>query len=821
MTVRLARFLFSAFFLICIHSTVALAASHSNISLPLTFEANKGQAPKQYLFLSRHNGVDAMFLSGGVDLSLPAATGSYQRLRLRLVGSSDSGRVSSFDQTEGQSNYLLGADPSRWIRGVPNYSKIKYEAIYPGIDLVFYGNNSKLEHDFQLAAGVDTSSIAFRFEGAKEVSLTKAGDLQIGLNNGILVLDRPIAYQVTAAGRQQIDATYTIARNGVIKFKVGKYDRTLPLVIDPALSYATYLDTLSLNVSAIAVDSAGSTYVTGITFSSSYPVTPGAFQTTCHGCPSGPTVFVTKLNSAGTAQVYSTYLGGSAYNQPFGLAVDGNGNAVVVGYTQSTDFPVKNPVGSGTVGTGTEFGFVSSLTPDGSALNYSSLLGGGSQAYQSSVSIVNAVAIDGTGNAYISGTTDSPVFPTTPGALNSGTPQYPEIIGFVSKFAPAGTLAYSALIGDTEPQNGGGGMIGVSAIAVDPQGSAYITGGAGTLWPTTPASYATQIPGAQPFRGVFVTKLSPDGSNLSYSTFLGAGGGTGIVLDANQDAVITGGADIATFPVTSNAYLPTTKDCCAFLSKLSPDGSQLLYSTFLGSNVSTMGIGLDPNGNIWLSGSTTDSQFPILKPIQSLPGASGGYTGFVSEFDPAGTTLQFSTFFGGASPGVNGISLDSTGKAHIAGTTVTGVYTTPGAFLGTVTAAPQYVQYTYGYAAQIDPAKDSPAVCFAPANQYGVNFGYVSLQKTVTATVTINNCGSSDLSVQSIQSSNPAFDVPVGSNNCNSAIAPNASCSIGITFTPASAKNYSATLTFTSNASIPTISLPGRKRSCSRSNDKH
>ncbi len=227
-----------------------------------------------------------MFLPNGVDLSPPEATGSYRHLRLRLLGSSDSARITSSDRTEGQSNYLLGADPSRWVRGVPNYSRIKYKAIYPGIDLVFYGNKNKLEHDFQLAAGANTSRIALQFEGAKGAHLTQAGDLQIHLENGILILDRPVGYQMTAAGRKPVHAAYVIASDGAIKFRIGRYDHTLPLVIDPALSYATYLDKQSLNVAAIAVDGAGSTYVTGITFSSSYPITSGAFQSTCKTCSS-------------------------------------------------------------------------------------------------------------------------------------------------------------------------------------------------------------------------------------------------------------------------------------------------------------------------------------------------------------------------------------------------------------------------------------------------------------------------------------------------------------------------------------------------------
>jgi hypothetical protein len=811
MSFRALRFISSAFIFLTALSAIASAASRSNISLPLTFEENMGQAPQQYLFLSRHNHIEAMFLPNGVDFSLSETTGRSQHLALRLVGSSKDARIGSSGRTEGRSNYLLGVDPSRWIQGIPNYSRLKYQGVYPNIDLVFYGNSDKLEHDFQLAAGADPSRIAFEFKGVKEFSLSNEGDLQLHLDDGVLVLDRPVAYQMTSTGRNAVDAAYKIGFNGTIQFRIGKYDHTLPLVIDPALSYATYLDKLSLGVSAIATDGTGSTYIAGYTFSSSYPATAGAFQSACKACPTGPTVFVTKLNATGTAEIYSTFIGGSSYNQPFGMAVDANGNAVVVGYTQSTDFPVKNPIGSGTVGTGTQFGFISSLSPDGSTLNYSSLLGGGSQAFQSSTTIANAVAIDANGNAYVTGTTDSPVFPTTPGALNSGTPQYPASIAFVSKFVPTGTLAYSALIGNVEPQNGGGGLIGVEAIAVDPQGSAYITGGAGTLWPTTANAYATQIPGPSPFRGVFVTKLSPDASSLSYSTFLGTGGGTEIVLDSNLDAIVIGDPDSASFPVTANAYLSTLKDCCAFLSKVSPDGSQLLYSTFLGSatgsgSMNAMGLGMDPNGNIWVSGSTTDSRYPMLKPLQSVFPSSSlpSNTGFVSEFDPSGTTLEFSSFFGGLSPGVNAIALDSTGKAHIAGTTVSGTYTTPGAFLGTVTPPPQFVQYTYGYAALIDPAKDSPAVCLT---QSTLSFGFVPVQKNATRTLTVTNCGTSDLSISSIQSSDPTFSAPANTNNCGSAIIPNSSCTVGIAFTPTSAINYSATLTFTSNASIPTISL--------------
>jgi hypothetical protein len=296
MSFRALRFISSAFIFLTALSAIVSAASRSNISLPLTFEENKGQAPQQYLFLSRHNQIEAMFLPNGVDFSLPQTKNRSQRLGLRFVGSNAATRIRSFERAEGRSNYLLGSDPSRWIQGVPNYSRLKYEGVYPDIDLIFYGNSDKLEHDFQLAAGADPSRIAFEFEGVRKASLSKDGDLQLHLDEGVLVLDKPVAYQMTSTGRTVVDAAYMIGRSGAIQFKIGRYDPTLPLVIDPALSYATYLDKLSLGVTAIAVDGTGSTYIAGYTFSSSYPATSGVFQSVCTACPNGPTVFVTKLN---------------------------------------------------------------------------------------------------------------------------------------------------------------------------------------------------------------------------------------------------------------------------------------------------------------------------------------------------------------------------------------------------------------------------------------------------------------------------------------------------------------------------------------------
>ena len=230
-------------------------------------------------------------------------------------------------------------------------------------------------------------------------------------------------------------------------------------MIDPALDFATYLDQLSDTVYAVATDDASNTYIAGITFNTTYPVTAGAFQTQCAPCANQkPAVFVTKLNATGTAQVYSTFLGGSGYNQPSGIAVDGNGNAIVTGGTQSSDFPVKNPVSSVTSNNGDSHAFVSSLKADGSALNYSSVMGGNSTGS-------SGIALDVQGNAYITGWTDSAAYPITSGALKALTPSYPDGAVFVTKFTPAGALAYSAIVGDSMSYTGGGGSSGSSSIA--------------------------------------------------------------------------------------------------------------------------------------------------------------------------------------------------------------------------------------------------------------------------------------------------------------------------------------------------------------------
>ena len=777
--------------------------------LPMVFEPNQGQAVNGASYLLHDGMLNGEFLRDGVSLALPAHDNSVSRVRMQFLGASRDTAIEGQDLLDSHTNYLIGSDPSHWRHSVPNYAQLRYRSIFPGIDLVFYGNGRALEHDFEVHPGANPQRIAFRLSGARKLKLAPNGTLVIATSDGEIRFNRPVAYQMAGDTRHPVDARFVLRHDGMVRFRLGRFDPNQTLIIDPALDFATYLDTKGDSVFAVATDSSGATYIAGLTFNTTFPVTANAFQTQCTACAAQkPSVFVTKLNATGTAQVYSTFLGGSDYSQPAGLAVDANGNAIVTGWTEATDFPVKNPVSSITNNVGDRYAFVSSLSADGSALNYSSVMGGSATG---SV----GVAVDSHGAAYITGGTDSSAFPITPGALKMLTPAYPENAVFVTKLTAAGALVYSAIVGDTTSYTGGGGSSGSSSITVDSEGSAYIAGGAGALWPTTAGAYAGQ-PATPIYRSVFITKIASDGSALAWSTLVGAGYASSLALDANSNPYIAGIYDSTSFPSTAGAYQTQASSCCMFFSKVSSDGSQLLYSSFFGGKTSfgynNLGtIKLDNNGNIWLAGATEDSSFPLVNPlVGQMPPAILGIssTSFLSEFDRTGTKLEFSTYIGDTGNSGLQIALDPAGKVHGAGVTGAPIDTTPGAFLGSVIAPPQYVEYTYPYAELIDPAASGATLCLTSGESYGINFGYLIPETSATQIITLQSCGSAALSIQSISASNAAFSVPSGSNNCTGTLAVGSSCTASVQFEPSAAQSYTGTLTITSNASVASTTIP-------------
>ncbi|HVB55811.1 MAG TPA: hypothetical protein VNE63_05170 [Candidatus Acidoferrales bacterium] len=367
--------------LLSVHSTLGQQVSPvskvvSIEKLPISFEPNYGQAGPTTQFLARVGNMDIELHPRGATLVLRSGNGPSV-LKLDLVGSNSHAGITASELKASETNYLIGRNPSHWHTHIPNFGRVTYSGVYRGIDAVFYGNGQQLEHDFLVASGADYRVIRIRLDGADAIAQQPDGSLKIALADGEVSLRRPDVYQIMPNGRKPLEGGFSLLGKNEIGFKIRHYDRSQPLVIDPVLSYSTYLADISLYIAAIATDSSGSSYVTGQSFSVAYPTTPGAFQPACNSCASDlPDIFVTKLNASGSGLVYSTFIGGSGFDQPFALAVDSLGNAIVAGRTASEDFPLKNPIPAGPPTNLAFYGFITSLSADGSSLNYSSVLGG-------------------------------------------------------------------------------------------------------------------------------------------------------------------------------------------------------------------------------------------------------------------------------------------------------------------------------------------------------------------------------------------------------------------------------------------------------------
>jgi len=650
---------------------------HSYGKLPLSFEPNQGQADAQVKFLSRTSGY-SLFLTGDEavltlhgskphtnNATLAAASHTSQSgvvapgagavLRMKLRNANPAAKVTGSDELPGTSNYFIGNDPAKWRSGVPTYAKVKYAGVYSGIDLVYYGNERQLEYDFILAPGSDPHRIAFDVRGAKPIRRDARGDLVLNLSKGEIRWHRPVAYQEKDGSRQLVAARYTITGTNRVGFEVAAYDSSKPLYIDP-LIYSTYLGGSELDLGySIAVDSAGSAYVTGMTSSTDFPTTPGAFQTALNGSTN---LFVAKLNPTGTALVYSTYLGGNGGDVGRGVAVDNSGNAYVTGMTSSTDFPTTPGAFQTTLNSPTN-AFVAKLNRSGSALVYSTYLGGNGG------DVGEGVAVDGAENAYVTGFTNSTDFPTTPGAFQA-TPSG-STDAFVAKLNPKGSaLVYSTYLGGKEEDEGYG-------IAVDSAGEVYVTG-----W-TSSTDFPTMNPLQLSYGGsdgdAFVTKFNAAGSALVYSTYLGGSGtdiGLGIVVDAGRNAYVTGETNSTNLP-TMHPFQPAKSGgrTDAFVSKINPSGSALVYSTYLGGALQDTGYGIavDSGGLAYISGVTCSRDFPTLNPLQAYEGSCDA---FVSKLNASGMALVYSTFLGGGSSGSDAgysIALDGGNNAYVTGQT--------------------------------------------------------------------------------------------------------------------------------------------------------
>jgi hypothetical protein len=712
-----------------------LIASETYGRLPLHFEANRGQTHEDVRFLARGSGYSLYLTAGEAVLVLTKPNADAKRelrstserlstqvratpvvVRMSLVDAAPTPLVSGLDELPGKANYFVGNDPAKWRTNVSTYARVHYREVYPGIDLVYYGNQRQLEYDFVVAPGADPKRITLGFDGAQRLEIDAEGALVLHAAGGTVRQRKPVMYQEIVGARTPIEGGYVLKGANRVGFEVAAYDSARPLTIDPVLIYSTYLGGSGSDVSlGIAVDAAGAAYVTGATTSLNFTANCTFPCTVLDATRSGSQdAFVSKLNAAGTALVYSTYLGGSGSESGLGIAVDTAGNAYVTGVTDSTNFPTTMGAFRSTFGGGSTDAFVAKLNASGSGLIYSTYLGG------NSLDSGNGIAVDAAGAAYVTGATQSTNFTagcTAPCVVLKGT------LGgssdaFVTKLNATGTaLVYSTYLGGTTqypfpggPANGDDAGFG---IAVDAAGAAYVTGttNSGDFTASCTAPCTALKGNHTTFTwSVFVTKLNAAGTALVYSTYVGAteplapfDTGLAIAVDASGAAYLTGFTQSRAFTADCKAPCTVLYDCSrhtnptgpgltggsdAFATKLNPAGTALVYSTCLGGTGAETGYGIavDSAGAAYVTGRTQSADFAAdcAASCTVLDGTLGGsQDAFVTKLNATGTALVYFTYLGGSGgfEEGRGIAVDASGAAYVTGfTDSTNFPTTAGAF---------------------------------------------------------------------------------------------------------------------------------------------
>ena len=669
----------------------------------------------------------------GANVQSPEGKAPRVAVRMQMIGSDPRASVLQEQPLSGRINYFLGKDPSKWHTEVPTFGRVGFHAVYKGVDLVYYGSHQHLEYDFVVAPYADPKQIALHFAGAQAVHVNAAGDLVVRVQGRELTWRKPVVFQRSATGRRSVAAHFRLKRlakgQARVSFGLGRYDSARPLIIDPVLVYATYLGGRGEDggdlATGIAVDGTGSAYVTGYAGSLDFPADSGAYQ---HENKAGgiTSAFVTKLNPTGTALVYSTYLGGSTADNANAIAVDRAGNAYVTGRTFSHDFPTTPGAFQG-VNRADHNAFVTKLNPTGSALIYSTYLGG--SAGDSTVGI----AMDAAGHAFVTGHTVSSDFPTTLGAFQTATRSPAGGNAFVTELNLDGTgLVYSTYLGGSSRRGDFG-----KGIAVDSNGNAYVTGAAfSTDFPTTGGAYQ-RVEKAFDNSNAFVTKLNATGAALVYSTYLGGSGSgldgdaaTSIAVDSAGSAYVAGNAASADFPTTSGAFQRVSAaipaQAGAFVTKLNSGGGALVYSTYLGGSTGTYTyhLAIDGLGNAYVTGYTNATDFPTTAGAyrRTGVGAGGGKpNAYVTKLNAGGSALVYSTYLGGSGGDYgSAIAVDGKGDA-----------------------------YVVGYTGSADFSTTSGAVQTAnPARTAGAYSAFVTKLSTVPVAPDFNGDGSTDLLLQ-------------------------------------------------------------------------
>ncbi len=893
-------------------------------SLPLMFEANQGQTDAQVKFLSRGKGYTALLTSDGMILSLrPSTRGARQAIpnnsktpitepstimQFSLVGAAANPTVIGEDVQPGKINYFFGSDPTKWRTNVATYGRIRYHGVYPGIDMLYYGNHRQLEYDFVISPGADPGQIQFAVKGANSISLDSDGNLVLNTENGDLHFQSPTVYQDSNGTRVPVQGEYVIKDSTHVGFHLSAFDPSKPTVIDPVLAYGTFLGgsgddqangigvdasgnvyiagstdsadfplalfgsltagnahvfVAKLNATgstllyadylggsgydygyALTLDSAGEVYVTGSTNSSNFPVL-NSYQSTY---PGGFNAFITKVSADGSSLLYSTYFGGNGSDIPASIVLDSSSDILIAGNTTSNNLPVANAyqsaISANQGGQFGNYGFLSKFNPDGSQLIYSTYFAGSSNvAYNCSgtpcwsfpFSAVTGLTVDGAGNAYVGGNTNTYNFPTTTGVYqtSSNAPQN-NTAGFVAKFSSSGSLSYSTYFDESS-----GYLTTINAIAVDATGSAYVTGSAfsdGTF-PQTSTSICDPSVYGQNCEFAFVTKFDPLAATLVYSTFLGPynlSTPIAISLDASNDAYVLASTNSTSFQLVNgiegfstegSQYVAGSDD--ALLAEIDPAGASELFATYIGGSGNNMAgaMTLDASANLYVAGTTDSIDFPVSQAgFQEIIG--GNTDAFITKISPVSAaavslapfSLEYSSQSLGTTSASQTVLLRNMGSAALNISSITastgfgetdtcsGSVPSAGTCTLSVSFAPNALGSDSGSISIADDAAGSPHVisvsgvgtgavaALAPAS---LTFGTLPVgTASAQQIVTLSNSGNTSLTIGGIYVSGDFSQT----NNCGTSLTANASCRIQIIFTPTATGARSGVLSITDNA---------------------
>ncbi len=633
------------------HAASSLLASSAGSSLlvdnfgnlPLSFEMNQGQVDSDVTFLSRGNGY-TMYLAGDeavmvLNKPLEGESGAASVVRLQLIGANPNPQALGQEELPGKINYFIGNDPAKWQTDVPTYAKVRYEEVYPGIDLVYYGNQGQLEYDFVVQPGADPGLIGLRFDGVDDLQIDKEGNIVLSVGHEKVIQQAPIIYQEIAGERVEVIGHYIFYGQREVGFALGEYNKNLPLIIDPILVYATYLGGINQEqLFGLDVDSTGSAYVTGQTSSTDFPVTAGSLDTTLDGSDD---IYVAKIDSSGTSLVFATYIGGAGQEAGDALDVDAAGNVYVSGFTSSSDFPVTTGAFDVTSAGGDSF--VLKLSSSGSSIVYASFLGGSSSERAWSVKA------DGLGQAHVVGHTSSNDFPTTIGAFDPtfnsvGCTVCQDL--FAVKFDATGSsLLYGTFIG-------GSGLDYTYSADLDSSGNILINGFTDSPdFPVTSGAFQSAFAGAT---DAFLVKLNSSGTALVYGTYLGGNNYEssspitgGVAVDAAGNAYVTGLTTSTDFPTTASAFDTTYNGGHdPYITKFDPTGN-VSYSTFVGGTSNDYGtaIDVDSAGNAYITGQTFSSNLPITS--DAFQSDLNGHSAYLLVMNTVGTNIIYGTFLGG------------------------------------------------------------------------------------------------------------------------------------------------------------------------------